>query len=186
MKKYFYLIIIILVFFSSITKAEDIRNFEIEGMSVGDSFSKYFNVNDIKLSYPYNKKTYGVYVPNKSFKNYDNVQFHFKKGDKTFKIHALDGHINFYEDIENCYTKKKEIVNEVIKLFPDAEIQNRKSNHYLDKTGESKVDATIFWINTGETIRIECYDWSNKFDYGDKLIVGILDKDITKFFTEEN
>tara|TARA_B100000780_G_scaffold48572_1_gene30180 strand:+ start:211 stop:768 length:558 start_codon:yes stop_codon:yes gene_type:complete len=182
------LLLILILSFSlqSFTKADDIRDFEIEGMSVGDSFSKYFNVNDVKLSFPYNNKSYGIYVPNRSFKNYSNVQFHFKKGDKTYKIHALDGHINFYEDIENCYIKKKEIVREVIKLFPDAEIQNRKSNHYLDKTGESKVDATIFWISTGETIRIECYDWSNKFNYGDKLIVGILDKEITKFFMEEN
>ena len=44
------LLILILTFsFQTLSKADDIRDFQIEGMSVGDSFSKYFNVNDVKL-----------------------------------------------------------------------------------------------------------------------------------------
>ena len=63
--------------------------------------------------------------------------------------------------------------------------QNRNSNHYLDKTGKSKVDATIFWIDTGGVVRIECYDWSKDFNYGDKLSIAILDTEITNFFMSE-
>ena len=45
------LIIIIIIFFinlQSLTKADDIRDFEIEGMSIGDSALDYFNNNELK------------------------------------------------------------------------------------------------------------------------------------------
>ena len=43
------LLILILTFsFQSLTKADDIRDFEIEGMSIGDSALDYFSNNEIK------------------------------------------------------------------------------------------------------------------------------------------
>ena len=179
--------VLILIFsLQSWTKADDISEFEIEGMSVGDSLLDYFSEEEIKVQFPYNKKTFGgVVLHNKSYEIFDNVQYHVKKGDKTYKIHALEGLIFFYDNIKDCYPKKKQIVNDIKHLFSNSEIQNRKSNHYLDKTGKSKVDETIFWIDSGESIRIGCYDWSKEFTYGDKLTVAILSKEITKFFMEE-
>ena len=42
------LLILILTFsFQSLTKADDIRDFEIEGMSIGDSALDYFTKNEI-------------------------------------------------------------------------------------------------------------------------------------------
>ena len=182
-----FLTVFILIFsLQSWAKADDIRDFQIEGISIGDSLLDYFSEEEIKLEFPYKKKTFGsVVLFDESHKIFDAVQFHVKKGDKKYKIHSLEGLILFYENIEDCYLKKKEIVNDVKYLFSDSEIQNRKSSHYLDKTGKSKVDETIFWIDSGESIRIGCYDWSEEFDYGDKLTVAILDKEITKFFMEE-
>ena len=181
------LIVFVLIFsLQSLSKADDVRDFEIEGMSIGDSLLDYFNEKEIKLHFPYRKKTFGGVVLSKSsYETFDDVQFHLKKDDKNYEIHALEGLLLFYDNIKECYPKKKEIVNDVKHLFINSEIQNRKSNHYLDKTGKSKVDETIFWIDSGETIRIGCYDWSEEFDYGDKLTVAILSKEMTKFLMEE-
>ena len=41
------LIIILTLSFQSWTKADDIRDFQIEGMSIGDSALDYFSINDI-------------------------------------------------------------------------------------------------------------------------------------------
>ena len=41
------LILILSLTFQSFTKAEDIRDFEIEGMSVGDSLLDYFSKKEI-------------------------------------------------------------------------------------------------------------------------------------------
>ena len=186
MKIFFILFILIYCLQSSAKADDDIREFQIEGISIGDSLLDYFNEEEIKLKFPYNKKTFGaVVLHNGLYETFDNLQFHVKKDDKKYKIHALEGLIFFYDNIKKCYPKKKEIVNDIKHLFSNSEIENRKSNHYLDKTGKSKVDETIFWIGSGETIRIGCYDWSEEFDYGDKLTVAILSKDITKFLMEE-
>ena len=44
MKKYSYLIVIFLLFFNIVVKADDIRDFQIEGMSIGDSLLDYVNI----------------------------------------------------------------------------------------------------------------------------------------------
>ena len=43
MKKYIYLIVIFLFFFNTIAKADDISEFEVEGISIGDSALDYFS-----------------------------------------------------------------------------------------------------------------------------------------------
>ena len=57
-----FLTIIVLIFsLQSWTKADDIRDFQIEGMSIGDSLLDYFTKNEIKKSsksYYKNKKTF--------------------------------------------------------------------------------------------------------------------------------
>ena len=183
------LFILILTFnFQTLTKADDIKDFQIEGISIGDSFYNHFNDKNIKLHFPYKKNTFGLIVPKQpinDYKNFDHVQLHLKNGDSNYRISSIEGHLRYYDNIKECYPKKNKIVDEIKNLFPNAEIQNRKSNHYLDKTGKSKVDATIFWIDTGEVVRIECYDWSKDFNYGDKLSIAILDTEITNFFMSE-
>ena len=42
------LIFVLLFSFQSLTKADDIRDFEIEGMSIGDSLLDYFSEEEIK------------------------------------------------------------------------------------------------------------------------------------------
>ena len=52
------LILILTLSFQSWTKADDIRDFEIEGMSIGDSLLKYVSLDEIKKnmkSYPGSK-----------------------------------------------------------------------------------------------------------------------------------
>ena len=45
--KIFILILILIFSYQSWTKASDIRDFEIEGMSIGDSMLEYFDRNEI-------------------------------------------------------------------------------------------------------------------------------------------
>jgi len=55
------LLILILTFsFQSLSKADDIRDFQIEGMSLGDSLLDFFSLEEIKSfkAYFYNDKEY--------------------------------------------------------------------------------------------------------------------------------
>ena len=58
MKKYSYLIVIFLLFFNTITKADDISDFEIEGMSIGDSLLDYLSKKEIDKLESHHKGEY--------------------------------------------------------------------------------------------------------------------------------
>ena len=52
-----FLTVFILIFsLQSWAKADDIRDFQIEGISIGDSLLDYFSEEEIKLEFPYKKK----------------------------------------------------------------------------------------------------------------------------------
>ena len=78
------LLILILTFnFQSSTIADDIRDFEIEGISIGDSLLDHFSKdqiinNDLKANYK-NKSIEGLLFQNIDFiVNYDAMQFVYK------------------------------------------------------------------------------------------------------------
>ena len=108
--KRFLLILILTLSFQSWTKADDISDFEIEGMSIGDSALDYFSVEKILK----NKRNYG-YKSNKFYavgfyenlKKYDSLDLHFKTGDKKYLIYSISGASFFKKKISDCYKKKK-------------------------------------------------------------------------------
>jgi len=80
--------------------ADDIRDFQIEGMSIGDSLLDYFSEEEIKENLPYKRlakkkfNSFELYNPAK-FKNFDSVQVAFKNSDTNYKIYAIIGMIFF-------------------------------------------------------------------------------------------
>ena len=69
------ILILILTFsFQPLTKANDIRDFQIEGMSIGDSLLDYFNKKDIE------QKAKALY-PNKEMKAATFKSYKFDKFD---------------------------------------------------------------------------------------------------------
>ena len=57
------------------------------------------------------KKFASIWVKknNSNFKleTYDNVTFSYKPNDKKYIIYSIEGHLNYKDDIENCYKQKK-------------------------------------------------------------------------------
>ena len=189
MKKLLGILVLVLFTLQTPSWADDIRDFQIEGMSIGDSLLDYFGEDKIKnhLHFPYISDKYALWVnpENVSFEIFDGIQVHVKKNDPQYIIKGLDGHIYYYENIKECYPKKKEIKKDLKKLFYSAQEQNDTSKHYLDKSGKSKVEKTIFQFTSGDSIYLVCYDWSKKMQYGDKLSVSIRTKEIMDFINND-
>ena len=79
--KIFSIIFILLLSLQSLIKADDIRDFEIEGISIGDSALEFFNKNEIKVKqYPKSNKFSRATILIDS-ESYDYIQFHFKTKD---------------------------------------------------------------------------------------------------------
>lgn len=182
------LIVFILIFNSqSWTKADDIRDFEIEGMSIGDSALNFFSETDIKKnSKNYFKKKNYTPVQNDDydfFKIYDAVDFIYKTNDSNYKIVRLSGILSYVNNIKDCYPKMKEISNG-IKLVVGNKVRVQEGNeiHRGDPTGKSKFSFVYFIFSSGETINISCYDYSKEDGGQDHLSVTFNSKESRDFF----
>jgi len=191
------LLILILTFgFQTLVKSDDIRDFQIEGISIGDSSLNYFTNKDIKkaikekITYPNSQKfSMLTFYLHKNLKIYDSVQINHLTNDKELIVYGISG-INYFENsINKCKKEKKTIVNELSEVFKNSEKINRKKKHEYDKSGKSFIHQTLFDLISGDQIRVECYDWSKKLTkkegLDDQLVVSILQKDFSNFLTNE-
>ena len=165
----------------SFTNADDIKEFEIEGFSLGVSLLKYFNeeeiVNNIDDdSYAYtDQKFVQVNIYDGNFGEYELMQFTVKRNDKKYILHSIAGGI-FYSDFNKCLKKQDKISDDVSYFFKNAEKRlNEKGIMPSDDTGNSYAISDVF-INGG-SMSIRCTNWSDKIseekNWTDNLRVGI-------------
>jgi len=181
MIKQFLLILVLIFSLQSLTKADDIRDFEIEGMSIGDSLLDYFSNEEIKkkiIKQNFKDKTYATVEFNflSSFETYDGLHIFIKRNDTKFIIYSINAMVDFSNDIKGCKKQKDYIVEELSKLFNNAAKTDTNKEHDQDKSGESKTFSTYFYINPEykyAEVTVECYDWSNKMGFRDQLRVSI-------------
>ena len=183
-KKFLAILILILTFQAS-SQADDISDFEIEGMSLGDSALNFFSESDIKKNsknHYRDKKFTPVQNNNYSFfKTYDAVDFNFKTGDKNYILHNINGILFYDNNIQDCYLKMDQIIEYVetninyIKKFDKHTVK-----HSADKTGKSKFTEAYFKLNDGYIV-ITCYDYSKKHGSQDHLAVSVDTKEFSKW-----
>lgn len=175
-------------------KADDIRDFEIEGMSIGDSLLEYFNRNEIignieKNYYKHNKFQTAEFYNSDKFKKYDGISFSFKKKDTNYKIVNIVG-INFYEkNIKVCYEEMSSIDDEISYIFKNLERTTDDGPHEADEKGESFVKAIRYWFENEDIISIACYDWSkrltNSKGWTDNLSIEITTREFNEWLVNK-
>jgi len=193
-----YLFIVLGLTFSlqSWTKADDIRDFEIEGMSIGDSLLDYFSEEEINkkidneelITCPGSDKYYGMSFGNENFfKTYEFIKFHMKKNDKKFTIVSITGVIDYPNNFEDCLKTKKKIVKEIKESYDFINVQNYTSD-FKGKGGKSISYISDFDFS-GDGIRIWCSQWDKKNKYTktwiDDLNVGVSTKEFFDFLNYE-
>tara|TARA_B100001057_G_C22809176_1_gene934696 strand:- start:822 stop:1391 length:570 start_codon:yes stop_codon:yes gene_type:complete len=187
MKKLFFFFLIINLI-SNQSYADDIKDFQIEGMSIGDSLLKYASKNEIekyKKFYPGSKKWSRYSDRNENFKTYEGFQVHFKNNDSKYTILALQGMKLFENNIKDCYVLKDEIVNELSNSFPKLKKESWKKKHVGDKTGKSTTDNTAFKHKDGWELVVTCSDWSPDTEFTDKISVSIVTKEFLDWIEDE-
>ena len=154
-------ILILIVIFQSPTKADDINEIQIDGMSIGDSALDYFTKSEIKSRtktiYPGDDKFYKIQFESKN-DTYEKIGFHLKKNDNRFIIYGLTGRtvMGFNE----CSKKKNIAVEEIKEILTNVSVENYKSN-YRNNYGKSFAEVTDLKVENG-FIRIYCDDWEEK------------------------
>ena len=127
------IIILVLVFsLQSWSKADDISDFEIEGMSVGDSLLDHFTkkkiTNAIKYGslYPNSNKFLSVYIDVKKGR-YNNFQFAIKPNDENYIIYSVEGEITYQNNMVECLKQQKIVIEDLKNFFPDTETSSNNS-----------------------------------------------------------
>ena len=167
MKKLSTYLFLILFSFQVPSWADDISDFEIEGMSIGDSLLDYFSKKEIKDNANTNYYTNNKYTPVEffqlsSFKTYDSVGLRYKTDDKKYIIVGISGTIFCKKNIEKCNKKQKEIDLKISNMFENAQKDVLKDKHTADKSGKSTTSQINYWFKSKEVVSIELIDWSEK------------------------
>ena len=188
MKKFLAIIILSLCFIIS-SQADDITDFQIEGISLYDSALQHFSKTKIENSgkVAYRDKSYTTAaITSSKFETYQSIQITYKTNDKKFIIKDIAG--DKYIDYKKCMEQLKKTNSEFDELFPNAKKDNLQTyTHPIDKSGNSKI-SDIYWsFKNGDLIVLSCYDWSSQIkkqkNWEDQLRIAIGSKEVHDFFT---
>ena len=178
-------------------KADDVREFQLEGMSIGDSLLDFYSkeeINKAKKSefyqlYPENKFAH-IGFTKKNNDEYDAIVFVIKPNDNNYEIYSIAGRIAFRNNIEACKKKMSSIYNDVSKIITNKNnIIKSDGPHFEDTSGKSMTYGFTFYLKRG-AIDLYCADWSREFEtkkkYVDQLNLTIHSQEMTDYLTSQH
>ena len=186
-------LIILVLLFSSSMFADDISDFQIEGMSIGDSLLDYFSEEEIlnnKLNYFQDKRQYYVVDEgNLKLNIFDSIEFYLKADDSKFIIKYFAAILFYPNNFEDCKIKQKQIVNDIKYVLKNAEIVDERTfSHQYDKTGKSKQTVINFFLNT-DIVSVECLQWSKEIkkenpSWTDSLSIVVATNEVNQWMKD--
>ena len=194
------LIIILNLYFITSSLADDISDFQVEGMSIGDSLLDHFSEKLIKNSttkFPgipdakfkmatIYSKSFGNYinVADFDFEVFEAVEIIYDKNDKNFTIKSVSGAITNtkkknIKDIQDCKRQKEEMYKDVKLVFKKSLSKSDEGKIPVDKSGKSKYFRTsIFLTNKSKygEIEVSCLYYVGKIAKNFSTSVGLTIK----------
>ena len=145
----------------------NINDFQIEGLSLGDSLYNYLSKNEISKNQEFiysNDKNFSNEVAAiqyiKNLKLYDQLQISFKVTDPKLPIIGISGYIAYENDLNSCYKKQEEIFKDLKDYFgniqtfkggfedhpgyPKGEVKLKRYSLYLSNTKRSNLEIICF------------------------------------------
>ena len=184
MKKIFFLIISVLSF-QTLSLADNIRYFQIEGMKIGDSALDYFSESQLEDNeqgwHNYSYKEYSTsFVPGKGIYNWFLVSY--KNDDNNFIIEALAGGLEKKNyDNKECNNKLDITALDISKSFKNT-VQEEKKFYELTAdaartypfTGKSTVTSLSFNFLDGAKIILACYNIDKESKKNKSFLKSVL------------
>ena len=180
------LILILTLSFQTLSKADDIRAFQIEEIRIGDSALDFINKKILKDNqkdwFKNNKYSISADLKLPFLKSYDGLQFIYLTNDKRYKLEGIEA-IKFYRhDIEKCHLLFDEVSLEIQTLFSDISITKKDDFvHRADKSGKTIVTQQDLIFPNGDAVSIFCEDWSKESGFTDALRISIRKYEYKEF-----
>ena len=184
------LLLILIIGFNSIARADKINDFEIERLSIGSSLLNFMSEKDIKKNIRnYVPTSSGYYVVGyDNTDNYDTLDIYLKRNDKNYIIKSVIGFV--FLDFDSCKIKMDKVSSEIDQIFQNIrKVDNGLVDHSYDESGNSKEYQIAYLlkdVQEDDHIRLQCTDWSKKLtkekNWTDSFNVGAYSKEILDWF----
>ena len=191
MIKRFLIILVLIINLPNLSIADDIRDFQIEGMSLGDSLLDYVTEEEINLNlskpdwrYKLTEQKFIVtIISNESFEIYEYLSIHLRKNDKKYIIHSIDG-MKDYENIDECFKDQKKIAEELSDTLVYKKKFEQTFKHSGDKTGKSTVSGIYFVFKSGALGEVTCYDMAPHMNVASGINVALSTKELWDYMLQ--
>jgi len=178
-KKIFFLVFFIMSF-QNLSLADDMKNFQIEGISIGDSALDHFTEAQLEDNeqgwHNYNYNEYSTsFVPGKGI--YDWFLVSYKSNDYSFKIEALVAGLEKknYNNKE-CNNKLDAVALNMSELLKNTKQKNKKiyeltadASRTYPYTGKSIVTSISFDFPDDGKIILSCYNMDKEANQNDSF-----------------
>ena len=183
------LLLILLLSISQITSAdeysyneESLRNFEVLGMSIGDSLLDFMPEVDIFYAieehinlnrYSHLKEPHKfleITVPKQENDLYDGAEVFIKNTiTKDYTIYGIRGYRYYIEDFDACIKKRNQIAEILTDFFPDAE-----TGSLIDEDNKGITDTfSIGYIAKNRIIDVICKDLEENYRLNNNFKEGL-------------
>ena len=190
-----FIIFTFLFLFTTNSLADDVSDFEIEGISVGESLLNFYSLeeinkkinsyNDKGFIYPSNEFYAITFRNSKKFSTFDDVQFSLKNNDKSFEIYSIMGIINYPSNLDECFVNLDIIENDFDKIFKNSNKRDRyEYSHQADKSGKSKITQVYYELENSSVAVASCANWSKEVNILDALRVTLQSTDFRNWINQ--
>jgi hypothetical protein len=206
MKKLLVLLFSLFFLSSPSVFADDISDFQIEGISIGDSLLDYMTEDEI-LENIERTKDFFAYLkePNKyaevylsqDFSIYERMSFFIKNNstnqyvtnkNEKYTILLIRGLISYIEDFDSCIQKRDEIVEVLSKMFSNTQKTEMVWTDETEPSGNSIFDDVTFTFDSGGNIVARCNNWDENYriknNFSEGLSIAISTKEIFEWGTD--
>ena len=168
-----FITVLVLIFsLQSWTKADEIGDFQIEQLSVGDSLLDHFSEEKIegfeKVKDFKDKKYTGIKIFDHG--TFEEIQIMYKTNDNYKTIEGISAIKDFDNNLNACKNERKSTINELKIIFKNAKLHGPKKKKHIK---QSEWEGYAFIFKSGDMAILACYYSKKDKDYLDHMRVSL-------------
>ena len=178
--------LVLILSLQSFTKADDIRDFEIAGVSISQSLLDIFTKTEIKnfkkVKSFKDKKYSGIKISD--YKNFDEIQIMYLTKDKNKLIQGISAIKDFDNNLNGCKKERTSTINDLKTIFKSAKLHGPKTKKH-DNKKKSKWEGYAFIYESGDMAIFACYFSKKNKNYKDHMRASLRVKDYDWWLTNK-
>ena len=183
--------------------ADDISDFSIEGISIGDSLLDYMTEDKILAELETSIKSNDNFNLKEPFKYLDvylyqdlsryeyiailvknnnlATQYITNKNEK-YEVQTIRGMIDYIGNLDSCILKRDSIIKDLRLVYPDVKKVEKSFALKSDPSGKSMKYEIDLIFNSGDKIEVSCDDYEESFrikhNWGEGLNIVLMTSDV--------